>query len=67
MTDKLSPEDQEINALYPEGSVERRVLDYSRSSHPQDDVPPFLVAAFKVLMGITILMTLVALVAYMAV
>ena len=66
-------EEEELKERYPEGSIERRVLDYSRDSikdslkHKQEEeVPPLLLAAFKLLMGITIVMSLVSLVAFLS-
>ncbi len=56
-------EKQELEKLYPEGSVERQVLDYSRTTHKHDEVPPLLLGAFKILMGISILYAIVSLVA----
>ena len=59
-------EQEELDQLYPEGSLERRVLDYSRAKQEHDEVPPMLVAAFKVLMGISILMAVVGLVGFLS-
>ena len=58
-------EEEMLNELYPEGSLERKVLDYSRAKRPSEEVPPMLVAAFKVLMGISVLMAVSAFVAYL--
>ena len=55
-------ETEELDKLYPTGSDERRVLDYSRATHIQDEVPPLLLAAFKLLMGITAVMGVVFLI-----
>lgn len=65
MSSKDDIDASEIDALYPEGSREREVLEYSRSTHPKDDVPPMLLAAYKVLMGITIVMAATSLFAYL--
>ena len=59
-------EEEELNRLYPEGSVERRVLEYSRGKHEHGDVPPLLVTAFKLLMGISVLMAFISLVAFLS-
>lgn len=59
-------EEQELDEKYPVGSRERRVLDYSRAiHHEKEEVPPMLVAAFKVLMGITVLMAVVGLIGFL--
>jgi hypothetical protein len=58
-------ENQEIDAKYPEGTTERDVLEYSRSKHIEDDVPPMLLAAFKVIIGITIVMAASSLFAFL--
>jgi hypothetical protein len=59
-------EEEELNRLYPEGSLERRVLEYSRGTHEHGEVPKLLMIAFKLLMGISILMAFISLVAYLA-
>jgi hypothetical protein len=59
-------EEEELLERYPEGSIERQVIDYSRSKHIQEEVPPMLLAAFKVLMGISVLMAVVSLVAFLS-
>ena len=59
-------EEQELNQRYPEGSLERRVLQYSRGKQQHGEVPPMLVGAFKVLMGISILMAMATLIAYLS-
>jgi hypothetical protein len=59
-------EEEELKERYPEGSLERKVLEYSSSKHIHDEVPPMLLAAFKVLMGISILMAVVSLVAFLS-
>lgn len=59
-------EEKELDQLYPEGSRERRALDYSRAMHHQEEVPPMLVAAFKVLMGITVLMAVVGVIGFLS-
>ena len=58
-------EEREIQALYPEGTLERKVLDYSRASHTPGKVPPLLLGAFRLLMGITLVMTVSAIVAFL--
>ena len=61
-------EEEELNRRYPEGSREREVLDYSRgakSHHQHEEVPKMLVTAFKVLMGISILMAVTTIIAYL--
>ncbi len=55
-------EEQELNRLYPEGTVERKVLDYSRKRHGHGTVPPMLLMAFKLLMGISIFTAVISLV-----
>ena len=59
-------DEKELKERYPEGSLERRVLEYSRSTHIQDEVPPLLLSAFKVLMGITIVMAVASLIAFLS-
>ena len=59
-------EEEELNELYPEGSLERNVLEFSRSAKIEDQVPPMLIAAFKVLMGVTILMAVVSFIAFLS-
>ena len=59
-------DEEELQERYPEGSAERRVLDYSRSSNIEDEVPPMLAQAFMVLMGITVLMAVAGLVTYLS-
>jgi len=62
-------EDKEWEALlkkYPVGSPERQALDYSRGDHAQEQVPPMLYNAFKLLMGISILMAVVSLVGFLS-
>ncbi|MCB0323221.1 MAG: hypothetical protein KDD69_06585 [Bdellovibrionales bacterium] len=59
-------EEAELKALYPEGSVERRVLEFSRSAHIEEEVPPILLGAFKLLMGISILGGIVGLIAMLS-
>lgn len=59
-------EEEELKQRYPEGCAERRVLEYSRATHKHEEVPPMLVAAFKVLMGITVLMAVVSLVGFLS-
>ncbi len=59
-------EKEELDELYPEGSLERRVLEYSMSKHSHDEVPPMLKAAFKVLMGVTMLMAVVGLIGFLS-
>ncbi len=59
-------EAEELDERYPEGSVERRVLDYSKATHEHDEVPELLVAAFRVLMGITVLMAVVSVVGFLS-
>ena len=54
----------ELEKLYPEGSAERRILDYSRASHTEGTVPPLLMGAFKVLMGISIVMAISGLIGF---
>lgn len=63
---RADKEREELERLYPEGSREREVLEYSRATSKHQPVPPMLVAAFKVLMGITILMGIVSLVALLS-
>lgn len=53
----------ELERLYPQGSAERRVLEYSQGTHAEGDVPPLLLSAFKILMGISILVAVVSVVA----
>lgn len=57
-------EEEELDKLYPKGTREREVLDYSRSSNPDEPVPPMLLAAFKVLMGVTAVMATVSFIAF---
>ena len=57
-------EKQILNELYPQGSKEREILDYSISEHIHDEVPPTLLAAFRILMGISICAAIAAAVAY---
>ena len=59
-------ESQELNEKYPEGSIERQVLDYSRAKHIKEEVPPMLFAAFRVLMGVSVLMAVVTVAAYLS-
>lgn len=59
-------EEEELNRLYPVGSKDRHVLDYSRGKHKHGEVPPLLVNAFKLLMGISVLMGFVSLVGYLS-
>ncbi len=59
-------EREELARLYPEGSAERRILNYSQGSHKEGEVPPLLFGAFKILMGISILMAIVSVVALLA-
>lgn len=60
-------EEKELDEKYPEGSKERRALDYSRAiHHHKEEVPPMLVAAFKVLMGITAVMALVGFIGFLS-
>lgn len=47
-------EEEELNKIYPPGSPAREILDYSRAKHPHQAVPPMLMIAFKILMGISI-------------
>lgn len=61
---ELNKEEQELNELYPPGSPARRVLDYSRATHASEVIHPLLVTAFKLLMGISIVMALSAAVAF---
>ena len=58
-------EEQEINELYPEGSIERHVLEYSRGKPTEEELPRFLVAVFGVLMCITVLMAIAGLVGFL--
>ena len=59
-------EKEELERLYPEGSPEHRVLEYSKAKKHHDEVPPMLKAAFKVLMGVTVLMAVVGLVGFLS-
>ena len=62
---KDKEEEAELNRLYPEGSPERRVLEYSRGKKEHDKVPPMLVNAFKLLMGITIICAVISVGAFL--
>ena len=53
-----------LDEKYPAGSKEREILEYSSSKHEHDEVPPMLLAAFRVLMGISIVMAIAAIVGY---
>ena len=56
---------EELKEVYPEGSDERRILEYSRASHDHGAVPPMLFNAFKVLVGITLVMSVISLFGYL--
>lgn len=58
-------ENELLTKLYPEGTLERHVLEYSQGKHQHGEVHPMLVAAFKVLMGISILVAVVSLIAFL--
>ncbi len=53
MAHTQSKEEKELDLLYPKGSREREVLEYSREVNPQKAVHPMLVVAFRILMGLT--------------
>ena len=55
---------EELDATYPEGSYERSVLDYSRSSHKDEEVHPMLRTAFWILMGLTSVMAISAMIGF---
>ncbi|MCB0346207.1 MAG: hypothetical protein KDD66_13905 [Bdellovibrionales bacterium] len=57
-------DEEELDKLYPKGTREREILDYSRSSNPDETVPPMLLAAFRVLMGVTAVMAIVSIIAF---
>ena len=57
-------ERQELRDKYPEGSQERKILEYSMASRHHEEVPGLLKGAFYVLMGITVLMSLAALIGF---
>ncbi len=63
---KFDKDEEQINELYPEGSLERNVVNYSRTPHEQDEVHPLLLRAFKLLMGITSVMAIFALIGFMS-
>ena len=48
-------EEDIIDKLYPLGTREREIIDYSRSDHPSKDVHPLLITGFKILMGVTVI------------
>ena len=58
-------EEAELRRRYPEGSPERRILDYSRATHSSEPVPPFLKAAFRILMGVASVMAIISTVTYL--
>ena len=59
-------EEELLNELYPEGSLERQVLDYSRDHNREgEEVPPMLRSAFRILMGVSLGMGTVSLLAYL--
>lgn len=60
----MDDEERELSERYPEGSLERQVLDYSRSESIEEEVPPMLLGTFTVLMGISFLSGIVALLVY---
>jgi hypothetical protein len=49
-----SSEQQEIESLYPAGSREREILNYSLLTHSATAPHPLLMAAFRILMSIAI-------------
>ena len=53
MAHTQSKEEKELDLLYPAGSREREVLEYSREVNPQKAVHPMLVMAFGILMVLT--------------
>ena len=55
----------DLKNVYPEGSEEWKILEYSRASHDRGRVPPMLLMAFKILMGITTVMATVSLIGYL--
>lgn len=55
---------EEVETLYPEGSPEREVIEYSRSTSHKDEVHPMLRTAFWLLMGISSLMAISALIGF---
>ncbi len=59
-------EAKEIEELYPKDSLEYQVLEYSRACHHQEEVPPMLVAAFKILMGLSGIMAIVGVAGYLS-
>ena len=59
-------EKEELEEKYPDGSLEREVLEYSKAKKSHEEVPPMLVAAFKVLMGVTVLMAVVGLIGFLS-
>jgi hypothetical protein len=63
---KVDKDEEQINELYPEGSLERNVVNYSRTPHEQDEVPAMLMTTFKLLMGITLIMAIFALVGFLS-
>jgi hypothetical protein len=70
MSDPLAqlPEQErkEIDELYPKGTIEREVLEYSMGKPGHEEVHPMLRTAFKVLIGISVIMAGSSLIAFMS-
>lgn len=58
------PDNKVLNDKYPTGTVERRILDYSRGEHLDEEVPPLLLKTFKLTMVITGVISLIVVLGY---
>lgn len=53
-----------MDKLYPEGSREREILAYSEAHHIESEINPLLLGVFKVLMGVTVMIAVLAVIAF---
>lgn len=51
---------EELKKIYPEGSEEFEILKFSLEKQKQEQVPPMLVSAFKILMWMAGIMAAVS-------
>lgn len=58
-------ERKEIDELYPKGTLEREVLEYSMGKPGHEEVHPMLRSAFKVLVGVSLIMAGSSLIAFL--
>lgn len=57
-----SGDDEELARLYPLGSVERRVLEYSQSAPGDPLVPPLVMKSLKLVVLIAALLSLLSMI-----